>query len=193
MAFLVGERVYLRAVQQSDAGETYGGWLNDPEVTRYTESRFFPTTADKLREYVRALEGSRDSIFLAIVDRRTQQHVGNIKLGPIDWIHRLGDIGLLIGDKSVWGRGYATEAIRLVSDYAFRRLNLHKLTAGCYSTNLGSIRAFEKAGFHEEARRPRHYYSEGAYVDLVYLAAMNERERAECETETGPNRRNEAR
>src|SRR5205814_2669717 len=109
------------------------------------------------------------------VRKDNDQHIGNIKLGPIHWIHRYAEIGLLIGEKSCWGQGYASEAIRLVTTYAFERLNLHKVTAGCYATNVGSVRAFEKAGFVREGVRPRHCFCEGTYVDLILLGCEGER------------------
>ncbi|MDC4205803.1 MAG: GNAT family protein [Candidatus Manganitrophus sp.] len=93
-------------------------------------------------------------------------------MGPIQWIHRLADIGLLIGEKDCWGKGYATEAIQLVSDYAFNVLNLHKVAAGCYGPNEGSARAFQKAGFVVEGVRKEQFYTNGSYVDDILLGLI---------------------
>jgi ribosomal-protein-alanine N-acetyltransferase len=170
--FLAGERLYLREVRPCDAGETYYRWMNDPEVTRFLESRFFPQSVEGLRQYVNERLGDRNNVFLAIVLRDGHRHIGNIKLGPIDWIHRRGDIGLLIGEKDCWGRGYATEAIRLLTDYAFATLNLRKLTAGAYAANEGSARAFEKVGFTREGLLKAHSFCQGTYVDLILLGLV---------------------
>jgi RimJ/RimL family protein N-acetyltransferase len=170
--FLSGPRLYLREVRPSDVNATYYGWMNDPEVTRYLESRFFPHSMEALREYVTGKLGDRDNVFLAMVLKSGDRHIGNIKLGPIHWMHRSADIGLLIGERDCWGQGYATEAIRLVVDYAFSELNLHKLTAGCYAINHGSIKAFQKVGFVVEGVRPQHYYYRGAYIDAVLLGLV---------------------
>ncbi len=167
--FLEGERIYLREVRPSDVNEHYYRWMNDPEVTRFLESRFAPNSVEKLREYVVGKLGDRDNIFLAIILKEKDRHIGNIKLGPIQWIHRQADIGLLIGEKECWGKGYASEAIRLISDYAFYVLNLHKVTAGCYGSNEGSARAFQKAGFAVEGIRKEQFYSNGSYVDEILL------------------------
>ena len=78
------------------------------------------------------------------------RHIGNIKLGPIHWLHRRADLSLFIGERKYWGQGYASEAIALVRDWAFRELDLQKLNAGIYSGNHGSRRAFEKCGFELE-------------------------------------------
>jgi RimJ/RimL family protein N-acetyltransferase len=168
-ALAAGERLYLREIRLSDVGEAYHRWLNDPLVTRYTESRFFPSSMDALREYVARFQNDRQNLFVAIVLRQDDRHIGNIKLGPINWIHRTGDIGIIIGERDCWGHGYASEAIRLLTDYAFGMLNLRRVTAGCYATNVGSYKAFLKAGWREESVRPRQYWSEGAYVDEILL------------------------
>ena len=169
-----GERIYVREVRLADVNEDYYRWMNDPEATRYTESRFFPSDMDSLKETVRQKLQDRNSVFLAIVRRDTEQHIGNIKLGPIDWVHHLADVGVLIGDKNCWGKGYATEAISLVVKFAFQELNLHKLTAGFYAANKGSEKAFKKNGFVVEGIRARHRLCEGSYMDTVILGLLNE-------------------
>jgi ribosomal-protein-alanine N-acetyltransferase len=170
--FLEGTRIYLREIRLSDANENYYRWMNDPEVTRFLESRFYPNSMESLQNYVLEKSRTADNVFLGIFLKEDDRHIGNIKLGPINWIHRFGDVGVIIGEKDCWGRGYATEAIQLLTEHAFRRLNLNRLTAGCYATNVGSARAFLKAGWHQEAVRPRYFYSDGDYVDLVLLGIL---------------------
>lgn len=170
--FLEGKRICLREVRPSDVNERYYRWMNDPEITRFLESRFAPNAIENLRDYVAGKLEDRDNIFLAIVLKEEDRHIGNIKLGPIQWIHRLADIGLLIGEKDCWGKGYATEAIQLVSHYAFNVLNLHKVAAGCYGPNEGSARAFRKAGFVVEGVRKEQFYANGSYVDDILLGLI---------------------
>lgn len=168
-SFLESERIYLREVRPSDVNDAYYRWMNDPEITCYLESRFYPSSIESLADYVSSKLEDRDNVFLAIVLKEGDRHIGNIKLGPIDWNHRLADVGILIGEKEHWGKGYATEAIRLIVDYGFGKLNLHKLTAGCYDVNQASIKIFQKAGFSIEGTRKQHYYCDGTYVDAVLL------------------------
>jgi RimJ/RimL family protein N-acetyltransferase len=173
--FLSGPRLYLRDVRPEDVNENYYRWMNDPEVMRFLESRFFPNSLESLRQYVTAKQGDRNNVFLAIVRHEDDRHIGNIKLGPIDWIHRLAEVGILIGEKDCWGKGYATEAIRLVVEYGFNRLDLHKHTAGCYGNNEGSTRAFERAGFVREGVRKEHFFCNGVWVDLILLGQVRPR------------------
>lgn len=170
--FLQGERLHLREVRPTDVTNRYYAWMNDPDVTRYLESRFFPNSRAMLQNYVNAKAGDQDNVFLAIVLNQGNRHIGNIKLGPINWIHRFADVGLLIGEKDCWGHGYATEAISLVMEYGRKGLNLHGLTAGCYAPNVGSLRAFLKAGFVQEGLRKNRYFCDGQYVDEVLLGVI---------------------
>ena len=171
--FMEGERLALRPLLPDDVGEEYSRWMNDPEVTEFLESRFWPASPEQLRAYVAQMTKNPQVVFFAVIEKETGKHVGNVKLGPIDWIHRFGDMGILIGDKSKWGKGYATETILLMTRYAFEKLNLHKVTASCYGNNLGSIRAFQKAGYEEEGRRKSQCFSQGRYVDLVCLGMIH--------------------
>ena len=100
------------------------------------------------------------------------RHIGNIKIGPVDWHHRVGDIGLLIGEADCWGQGYASEAISALAAYAFANLGLEKLTAGAYAPNVGCIRAFERAGFKREGIRRSQCQFENNRVDVVLLGSV---------------------
>ncbi|HXG87654.1 MAG TPA: GNAT family protein [Vicinamibacterales bacterium] len=168
--FIEGERIYLREVQLSDVTDRYYQWINDAEVNQYLETRFRPTTMESLREFVAAKLVDRDNVFLALIVKDGDRHIGNIKLGPINWVHRFADVALMLGDKEHWGKGYGSEAIALVTDYGLNRLNLHKLTASCYASNQGSAKAFIKAGWEQEAVRKRQFYFNGSYEDSVHLA-----------------------
>ena len=171
--FITGKQIYLREVRLNDANDNYYSWMNNPEITKYTESRFYPASKEALEEYVKEKQKDKDSIFLAIIYKENQKHIGNIKLGPINWIHRLADIGIIIGEKDYWGKGCATEAIRLISNYAFDTINLHKLTAGCYKDNAASGKAFEKAGFIKEAVKKAHFFYSGEYQDILQYGLIN--------------------
>jgi len=146
--------------------------MNDPEITQYLESRYYPNSVESLQEYVKTRLGNQDKIFLAIVSKEDNKHIGNIKLGTINWNHRIGNIGIIIGEKDFWGQGFATEVIQLMAKYAFDTLNLHKITAGSYVSNEGAIKVFLEAGFEKEGVRAKHYFYNGKYVDFVLLGLI---------------------
>lgn len=170
--YVPGDRIYLRELSVNDVTDRYVGWMNDPAVTRYLESRRSRNSrADVLNFVVQSLRHP-DVLFMAIVIKDGDRHIGNIKLGPIDRYHRRGDVGIVIGERDCWGSGYGTEAIRLLAQYAFDTLNLHKLTAGCCILNKASIQAFLNAGFTQEATRPSHELAECGFVDSVLLGLV---------------------
>ena len=171
--FIEGERIYLREVRLSDVNENYYHWMNTPVVNQYLETRYIPQSMENIKRYVEKMDGKTDEIFLAICLKENDRHIGNIKLGPINWIHRFADVSLLIGEKNLWGKGIATEAISLVVRHAFETLNLHKLRAGCYAENRGSARAFIKNGFKKEGLLRGQWFVKDHWVDEILLGLIN--------------------
>jgi len=168
--FLIGEKVYLRGAAETDAEGPYLDWLNDGEVTRFLETiGHFPTSKENLLHYIQNMVRSEQDVLFAIYDVKTNEFIGTSHLGPINWITRIAPMGIMIGNKKFWGKGYATEAIRLVAEYTFKRLNLYKVTAGAAIINQGSVRAFQKAGFEIEGRAKNQVFLDGEYYDSLYL------------------------
>lgn len=165
--------VELFLLTPEHVGDEYVGWLNDPEIRRYLESRFAQHDHASTEAFVAAMLASPKDLMFGIRSRSLDRHVGNIKLGPIDRNHGSGEIGLMIGDRGAWGRGIASTAIAIVSDIAFAELGLRRVTAGCYASNIGSQRAFERAGFTIECVRPSHFLLDGKPEDFVLMARMS--------------------
>jgi [ribosomal protein S5]-alanine N-acetyltransferase len=169
---LDGRQVYVRRITVADCNARYVRWMNAPSINQFLESRFTVWTIKNLREYIKKINQNKDSIFLAIIAKDTNKHIGNIKIGPINWDHLFAELGIVIGDKAYWGRGLATETIRLATEYCFKTLGLHKVTAGAYANNIGSLKAFYKAGFKTEGVRPRHFKYKNGYVGVVLLGKL---------------------
>ncbi|MEO8680724.1 MAG: GNAT family N-acetyltransferase [Vicinamibacterales bacterium] len=161
-------QVELFLLEPHDVTDSYAGWLNDPEVNRYLESRFVPHDIASVRDFVGGVLADSRALLLGI--RALGRHVGNIKLAPIEVHHGLGEVGIMIGEREAWGRGLGSEAIRCVATIAAQEFGLRKLTAGCYASNVGSAKAFQKAGFHVEGVRPRHFLLDGRPEDLILMA-----------------------
>ena len=167
------ERLTLREIEISDVNEKYVLWINNPAVNRFLESRFTLASIDTLTEYVNKQIHDPNTIFFAIIENKHSEHIGNIKLGPINRMHQRGEIGIIIGEQKYWGKGYGTAAIDLLKHFAFTSLKLHKLTSGCYSLNEASIKSFKNCGFEVEGIRKSHYLYSGKYVDHVLLGCIN--------------------
>ena len=166
----------LRTLQTGDDMVSYVRWLVDPDINRFLESRFQNHSEESLRGYINTMNASSDTLLLGIFLNNDSRHIGNIKLGPVNADHHHAAIGILLGERDCWGKGYATEAIALLSDYAFEILGLHKLIAGYYESNAASGGAFSKVGFIEEGHLKQHCRSDGGWQDSVMMALINDQE-----------------
>ena len=166
---LDGNAVFLRPLSLDDVTANYLRWLNDPEVTRFLETRHRPQTMQTIGEFVERVNASDDEFLFGIILKKDGRHVGNVKIGPVKLRHLLADVTLLIGERDCWGQGIATDAIRTITRFGFEKLQLSKLTASMYAGNVGSIRAYQRAGFAQEGVRRKHYILAGEPTDVIEL------------------------
>ena len=166
---LYSDYIHLRSIRLDDVREEYCDWLNDPEVNQYLESRYQVQTLSKITRFVAEKRASQSEYLFAMVRNADSRHFGNIKIGPIRDRHRIADVSLFIGDRECWGKGYASEAIRRITVFAFAELRLNKVSASIYGDNVGSVRAFRSAGWRQEAVLRNHYIHDGAPMDIVLM------------------------
>lgn len=170
-AFLLGDAIYLRGATPGDA-ETCAPWFNDEEVNRFLMSGRRPNTVEHSRRLLTEAMGSEHQIIFAIIERQSGRHIGNAGLHRIDPINRSAVFGLVIGVRECWHRGYGTEATRLVTDYAFRRLNLHRVELDVAADNPRARRVYERVGYQLEGVRRDAYYVYGAYSDGLIMSVL---------------------
>ncbi len=173
--FIIGKKIYLRPLGADDLEKGYLGWINDPEVNKFLMAGSMPTSMQGLREYYEKVIRSKTDVMFAIVIKKTDKYIGNIKIGDINWIDRRAHCGRLIGDKKSWGKGYGTEALMLVMDYAFNTLNLNRLYNTIIADNIAAIRSCEKLGMKKEGVFSQCRFIRGEYRDVVQVAITRER------------------
>jgi RimJ/RimL family protein N-acetyltransferase len=100
--------------------------------------------------------------------------IGNVAFFDLQWIHRCAEIGILIGDKTQWNKGYGTETMRLMLKYGFETLNLNRIYLRVYRDNLGGIKAYERAGFVHEGVQRQAIFSEGHYTDVLMMSVLRD-------------------
>jgi RimJ/RimL family protein N-acetyltransferase len=179
-----GRLVALRAREPDDLDRSMG-WINDYEVARFLIVRY-PQSRSQEEEWLR---GSMRTGFHALplaIDTLDGVHIGNIDLRDIQPENRTGEIGVMIGDKRYWGRGYGSDAVRTLTRFAFQMMNLQRVHLRTYEYNERAQAAFKKAGFVEEGRLRRHLYMEGRYWDVILMGCLREEFEA---TETTEGRR----
>jgi RimJ/RimL family protein N-acetyltransferase len=181
-AFLIGERIYLRAVTEEDL-PNYFSWLDDQETTRWMQRGIYPNNMEDMKSYYSSMQQG-GNMLLAIIKKAehtedmknplcVEKHIGNISLSNLHPTFRTAEISIIIGEQ-VRGCGYGTEAIKLLVDHAFTRMNLNRLQAGAVVKNIGCIRAFEKAGFQKEGILRQAYYCEGEYQDVQIMSILKD-------------------
>lgn len=143
-----GKKIYLKNLELYNATTVYCGWLNDLEVNKYLETK--NATIDELKKYITEKNNNRDCLLLGIFSVDSDKHIGNIKLESINLQNKSAEMGIMVGDKNYWGKGIATEAVKILTDYAFRLLNLDKILLGVISKNKAAIKVYQKSGFRVE-------------------------------------------
>lgn len=171
---LTGNRLYLRPVVESDANASYINWLNDPETTRYLESGRVKETEKSLKAYIDRYSHKEDALFLAIVLKDDDLHIGNIKLEPINWYHRNATLGILIGAPEARGKGIGSEAIHLLLRYCFEVLDLHRVGLGVTADNEAAVRCYQKIGFKQEGQIRDAVRRENGYVDSYWMGLLKD-------------------
>ena len=171
--FLQGKSIYLRPLEQGDLTMEYVSWLNDVEVCEFNSHATFPYTKEKMDAYYQNLQQTTtDNIVLAIIDNSTNKHIGNIALQNINWINRNAEYAILLGNKSYWGKGVASDASKLICEYGFCRLNLHRIYCGTSAKNIGMQKLAATMNMKEEGVRKDAMYKNGEFVDIVEYGVL---------------------
>lgn len=163
---IIGKKCCLRQIELTDCTQSYVQWLNDPEINRHLETRWNRQDMESIKDFVQFQRNNDHSILFAIITKNANKHIGNIKIGPIHPHYLFADISYLIGEKSFWNKGIASEAINLACKFGFEELGLRKIEAGAYATAVGSWKALEKNGFIREATLRGNIISEGKVIDV---------------------------
>lgn len=146
--------------------ERYVGWLNDPEVVRYSEQRHRAHSLESCFNYFESMR-SEGGLFLSIeVVRDDPLHIGNISVS-IDVSNKSADLSIMIGDKGVWGKGYASMSWASVMQYLLYEAGLRRVTAGTMEVNESMVRLIKRSGMQIDCVRPRHFLWENQEVALV--------------------------
>jgi RimJ/RimL family protein N-acetyltransferase len=171
---LEGESVRLRAIEPEDVDQ-YVAWLNDPEVTR-TISQRYPLGREAERAIVERLGRAQrfEHVVFAIELRETGEHVGTVDLHNVRYENRGADLGLFIGAREHWGRGYAHDAMRTVLRFAFWEMNLRYVWLEVIDDNPRARALYERLGFVHEGTSRRATFRRGRELDMFDMSITRE-------------------
>jgi RimJ/RimL family protein N-acetyltransferase len=167
---LRSERVTLAPPDRRLHLENAFRWLNDPEVAGTLKYNLGVTYRQEEIFFDRVEAGSPDQFFWAIHDE-SGRHIGFIDLKGINWRQRCAGGGLLIGERSAWSQGYATEAVRLRTRFGFEELGLHRIEG--HTINPAMRRVYEKCGYKYEGTLRQKVWHAGRWHDAAFYAILD--------------------
>ncbi|MDR1031003.1 MAG: GNAT family N-acetyltransferase [Treponema sp.] len=162
---MIGNKCYLSPLDIGDA-EKYVAWLNDREVTIHLTfySRVISIANEKT-----FLENLSEDHHYAIIDKSTDESIGTCGFVKIDHLNQTADIGIVIGNKNYWNKGYGSEALTLLLDYGFKALNFHTIGLTVYEFNTRAMASYKKVGFKITGKRREALKRGNETYDILYM------------------------
>jgi diamine N-acetyltransferase len=170
---IYGEGVRLRAPERRDIPR-FVAWLNDPDVRAGLLVALPFSHADEEAWFENMLKRPIEQHPLVIEIPQGEEwiSIGNCGFDTIDWRCRAAEVGIFIGEKSMWNQGYGTKVMRLLLRHGFTTLNLNRIALEVYENNPRALRSYEKAGFVHEGRKRQAMYKEGKYIDILLMSVL---------------------
>ena len=169
-----GKLVRLRAYEKSDL-EAVMKWVNDMEVTDLLGGGMltYPVSSLAEEKFIEAAAGSSDKQKNFVIETLTERrYIGAISFNVIDWLNRSAGLGIVIGDKSLWGKGYGSDAMRVMMRLGFDKMNLHRLWLHVHDYNPRAIASYEKCGFKREGVLREEHFRRGKYCDTIVMGIL---------------------
>jgi diamine N-acetyltransferase len=176
---IYGERIRFRAVEREDV-PTFVRWLNDTEVKQGIMI-FHPFSQAQEENWFEGMikrPAEEQVLGIEVKEPSGKEGIGNWKMigtigfNDVNWRIRSAEFGIMIGEKNYWGKGYGTEAVRLIIQYGFNTLNLNRIFLRVFEDNHRAIRAYEKAGFILEGRMRQAEFHDGKYLDVLIMSVL---------------------
>lgn len=168
---IVGEKIYLRAMESSDM-EAYRNNANDPETEYAVGGWSFPISTIQQEKWFESALNDQNNLRLSIVLKDTDQVIGMINLVNIDWKSGVAFSGLRLFNNSHKRKGYGKDAVMAIMDYAFNELRLHRLEGSIIETNVPSKKLYEKCGWTVEGIKRQAVYKNGKFYDELQVAIL---------------------
>ncbi len=166
-----GGKVVLRPLEKQDLARSLQ-WLTDPLVNKYLSQNFKDLTVKQEEEWFNYIQDSQKDIVFAILDRKAGSHIGNCALHKINKNGGSCELGIVIGEKKYWGKGFGTDSIRILVDFALKKLRLSRIWLNVYIYNHRAIKAYGKCNFKQiKILKNNHLYN-GRYWDTLIMEYM---------------------
>ncbi|TXE19182.1 GNAT family N-acetyltransferase [Psychroflexus gondwanensis] len=173
MIKIQGDRIYLKEINVEDITDFVMSWFEDKELMKYYTNSKNKITEESLLQSIKTGKQDGNLFTFGIFVNDTNNLIGTIKLGPINFTHKTSDLVALIGDKNYRGKGLSVDAISLGNQLAFEEFGLRKLHGGMYLSNIPSIKVYTRAGWIIEGRLKGFYANEGKNEDRILVGCFN--------------------
>lgn len=168
-----GKLIKLRAYEEKDIKQAQA-FINDPEIKYYlTPSVPFPVTLEDEKKFINSQSAFKDTYSFAI-ETLDGVYIGGCGLNKVDWKNRSVVVGIFIGDKNYWSKGYGTDAMKVLVDFIFDEMNINRIQLNVYSFNKRAIRSYEKVGFKVEGVLRKALFKAGEYHDDIVMGLLKE-------------------
>lgn len=171
-----GHRVRLRPVEKDDLPR-FVKWFADPEVRENLEMALPLSLGQEEKWYERNLQAGEAQAWA--IDAQPADmavgpwvHIGSCSFHAVAWRHRSAEMGIVIGARDYWNRGYGTEAVTTLCQFGFETLNFNRIGLRVFANNARAIRCYEKVGFQHEGRLRQDNYSAGSYRDTLLMGLL---------------------
>lgn len=179
--YFAGKLVELKPIDLEKMAAAFVGWHRDTEYSRMADDD--PANLYSVRADQEWLESHADSMTMFGIHEKVEGRlIGSIELAGFNWCSGDAWVGIGIGERDFWGKGFGTEAMQMILRYGFEELNLHRVSLSVFAYNTRGIRSYEKAGFKEEGRIRQFMVREGQTWDLIIMGILRSEweKTAEC-------------
>lgn len=171
---LTGEKVRLREYRKEEVQQVHN-YINDPEVKSLLHPGIpYPYTLEDEIKWFEYNSAANDIYNFAIETLEGSKYIGGCGVNKIDWKNSVAVVGIFIGDKRYWGKGYGTDAMKVLVSFIFDQMNIHKIKLSVFSFNQRAIRSYEKCGFKTEGILRKEIFKDGKYHDDIVMGILRE-------------------
>lgn len=170
---LEGERIILEPFVERFISDEYISWLTDEETIRWLVKAGSRIDRVEVEKFCRSMIVSADDCFFAIVLRQKEKHIGNVRIGTVDWTSRTTRFGMMIGDASARGCGFGTDVMALVEDFAFGTLGLQTMRFPVVEDHRAAMRMYEKRHFAVDGYWSEDFVRDGTAHRMVAMTKFN--------------------
>lgn len=169
-----GDKVCLRAYREDDIDKATS-FVNDKELKKFLVTTIpFPTTMWEEESWIKSQISNNNGTYnFAIEDIENNKYIGGCGIQQVDWLNRVATVGIMIGYKDYWGKGYGTDAMKVLIKFLFDDMNINKIRLSTFSFNERAINSYKKCGFEIEGILKEEIFKDGKYYDKIIMSIFN--------------------